>query len=618
MEVGEYLKKTYGSSCVKKLSNGNYYVKTSDNTEIYVPKDFDPSTKVYAYIPGNGGAGKDARRLRQLMESGKAPNYVTVISPDSNDSTHILDVANKVVTDNNSSVDGVVIDGFSLGARQTMPSLSAYLKKHPELAKSSAIIMTDGWVKDYYKDSSYNILKENGVQIVYISGSGEHYENCKDPKVETIVGQLAGAGFNVIGVESVNAGHNGYNDDAIVNGFAEFLFGDSDTIYNKSVNSTDPNFAPNYKFYVYDAKTGEYKEIFDITKNKDFSTIAFIKISEGVYSYVNLEDLDVSALTKAKAFDVKEEPSSVVTTYKSLTELQPLSIKIPSSYTQTDGIVSDMNFIVSSMNQIRGDISSSEFLTGLKSLSCRSGAGIPGIIMSQISKYFGAVGDLLTMLSKETKSVTSIAQAWLEFDEAMAKAAEGIGTVGSIVPIEETPPAEDTPETPKDPSPKSPSPKGPSTPKDPSPKTPETPETPKTPVTPETPETPVTPETPETPSEPKHTVVVEDDKITQKMEDGSILEVDYKDGVITSISFKYVYESEAKAQEALEGLVKKYNLKEYISEIKVDGKAVEVKFDDKILEKIDVTKLKENITAGNDNAELKLIDLLETQIKGEK
>ena len=93
MNVEAYLKKTYGK--FKKLKNGNYYVKTKDNTVIYVPKNFSSSTKVCAFIPGQGGGG--SQKLKTKMESSNPGDYLTIISPTANDSTKVLDQANKIV-----------------------------------------------------------------------------------------------------------------------------------------------------------------------------------------------------------------------------------------------------------------------------------------------------------------------------------------------------------------------------------------------------------------------------------------------------------------------------------------------------------------------------------------
>ena len=274
MSVEEYLKKKYGYC--KKLKNGNYYVKTKDNTEIYVPKDFQPSTKVFAYIPGAGGPGKDAENIRRKMEGTDPDNYVVVIAPTSYDKTKILDQAHTIITDNNSQVSGVVVSGFSMGARQTYVSLADYLTKHPELADSSACIMTDGWVTNY-KREDLQIIRDNAIPILYVTGATTTMQNGAN-KLWTITKNLATNGFNVIAVRSHDYGHGGFNRDVISNGFAQFLLGDRDDIGNVNVNTSNQKLAPRYEFYVWNAEKRKFELIVQIGDGTDFTKLDFIRV----------------------------------------------------------------------------------------------------------------------------------------------------------------------------------------------------------------------------------------------------------------------------------------------------------------------------------------------------
>ncbi len=276
MSVEDYLKNQYGT--YKKLENGNYYVKKTDGTEIYIPKNFNSQTKVYAYLPGQGGPGQDASRLRSLMTNSVPEDYLTIIAPKSDDPTRILDQATKVITDNASQVQGIVVNGFSLGARQTMPTLNEYLEKHPEMGDSSAIIMTDGWVKGYYKRDDLSALKEHNVPMLYVSGAYTKMEDKKSPKVDTITKQLTNAGFNVIGVKSHDSGHGGFNADVISNEFVQFIFGDRDDIGNLNVNTRDERLRPFYEFYRYNTDTKRFDLIMKMKNTNDFSALEFVRI----------------------------------------------------------------------------------------------------------------------------------------------------------------------------------------------------------------------------------------------------------------------------------------------------------------------------------------------------
>ena len=445
VDIKKNLEDTFGTNRVKILNNGNYYVKTRNGTEIYVPSNLSKETKIYGFLPGLGGSGNDAKPIRNLMESDMAPNYVTVISPKSEDKNHILDIATKVVTDNNSSVSGVVVNGFSRGARETMPTLSAYLKEHPELGDKSAIVMTDGWIKNYYTKSEYDVLKDNNVQMVYISGKDEKDENSKRSKVTAAVTALAKAGFNVTGVESDNTRHIKYNDETVLNGFVEYLFGDRSDIGNERVNSDEEC---NYEFGKYNPETGQYEAVAALNKDsdkytRDLTVLARLGINrvKPAISGDNLEDAisdyvyDIYARTKEVIFNIDEEASPVVEQYKYLKETPGISITHPTGRMKTDGIVSDMDFVVTSMNELRNSVSETSFLDSLKVPPAGEGDILP-VVVANINRYFDAVGDLLTMLVAESKSAISISQAWLELDEALAREEDGLGKAGELTYID--------------------------------------------------------------------------------------------------------------------------------------------------------------------------------------
>ena len=276
LDVESYIKDTYGS--YKVLKNGNYYVKTKDKTEIYIPKELSDTTKVYAFIPGKGGPLSDAKSLRAKVEGSDPGDYLTIIAPNSQDSTDILKQATKIVKDNGSEVKGVVVSGFSLGARQTLPTLNNYLKKHPEQADSSAIIMTDGWIKDYHLRTDLNELKNHNVKMLYISTEKNKMEDKRSPKVKTIIEQLTTNGFNAIGVLSHDYGHQGINNDVVANSFAEFLFNDANAIGNKNVNTRKLGYDPAYEFIFYNTKTKAFCSLFKVGLDKDFSKLDFLRL----------------------------------------------------------------------------------------------------------------------------------------------------------------------------------------------------------------------------------------------------------------------------------------------------------------------------------------------------
>ena len=104
-----------------------------------------------------------------------------------------------------------------------------------------------------------------------------------------------------------------------------------------------------------------------------------------------------------------------------------------------------MNYVASSMNSIKSCVSKTGFIDRLKLSNTGFGGGILGLINSNINGYFNAVGNLLTSISSESKAAVSMAQAWVDQDDALKKGVAGIITDGLLSTNEETP---KTPEAP--------------------------------------------------------------------------------------------------------------------------------------------------------------------------
>ena len=578
MDTGEILRQRYGAANVTLKDNGFYYVRTNgkDNCdELFVPQVLDSTTKLYGYLPGAGGSGNDAKQLRELMSGKNPPNCVVAIARKSTDPNNILEQATDVIKASGSQVNGVLVQTFSAGGYNGYVKLDRYIGNHPEVGDSAVLLTIDGGykgVKTEYRLQLSDLKNLIKYQVPILrQNPGKSVYNIKE-------GALAG--LNIIGVygwehtPKTSNGHVAQNINAFDNGIGLYLLGEKDEISAKY-----------YKYYLYDEKTGK---VYDV----DPSIVEQMRI-EGSIGYANLEDATAALFTKAGAFEIKSSLSAASTNNKVLTELNDLSYG-----KQFGKVATQYDFVLSNINSIRGEVKDSKYLSNLKVQTYRGGKGVPAIINTKIEKYFGVISTLLRNIEKETRAVLTVAEAWMLLDRDIANQLETGKIVELDIPADLDPPKED--------------PKGNGKKK--SPKTPGT----KPPTDPDKTKDPDKPDEEEKKEEPKHTVKVEDEKITQQTKDGSTLELDYKDGKVTSIAYKYEYESEAKAQEAVYELIKKYDGCDYISGIYPKGNKIEVIFNENVLSKIDVAKLKESIEKNNDNEKLQLEDLINEYIKGGK
>ena len=451
MSVEEYLKNKFGT--VTTLKNGNYKVVTSDGTEIYVPRNFNTSTKLCGIVADSEESINDTRLL---MEGDNAPSNITIISPNGKMSTNILTLGTQIIKDNNSSVGGVVMTSAGTGVETGINCLNAYLKDNPDLADAAALVLKDGNLGNY---NNASILKEKNVPIVYVSDSASN--------MQENVSRLTKDGFNAIG-DTVNSTVNEKVDEGtVVKDYAQYLLGDSEKLESDSKVT--------HKNYKYDKESNKFVAAEGIAalviKAKTTPTPENPSTPEptptptptptpapspsssggshksgggggGNGSSKDKKPLDINDiknLTKSKPFEIKEENSAVAQKYQGLKDTPSLGALKHSS----DVVTTDYDYAVSSMNEIRSQISKSSFLSGLKKQSFRSASGIPGIIPTNIDKYFSIVGAMLTNLKGETDAVGSIAQAYVDQDEYLKKGIEG--TISDTQsPTVETPSTVDT------------------------------------------------------------------------------------------------------------------------------------------------------------------------------
>ena len=600
MELESYLNENYKS--VKKLKNGYYDVVDKNNNRFFVPEKIESSTKLYAFLPGAGCSGGE--ELVTMMRSNNPPNCLVALSHSCNDDYDILDLGTKIITDNSSNVKSVLLQSFSAGGYNGYVSLNDYLGDHPELGNASAYVTNDGGFlglgTEYNMEISDldNLIKYK-VPVIKLN---------PEQKVSHLK-PLLDAGINVIGL-SGPGDHDEQNARATRNGIGLYINGEVDEIKNINI----------YKFYSYDYETGKLKaEDSSIIENYRIGTITGPEAEEiPVPTIASLED--INDLTKAKIYEIKEEASPVIEAFKDLKNLETLSINKEEGATFVNASVgSNADYVQEFVNDVRGKISGSSFLTGLKVQSFNSSGGIPGIIPVNINNYFTAVGEQLESLSKETSALIAIAQYYIDYDKDYERRAEQFLSTG----LNAEPPKEEPSTTPTTPSttPTTPSTTPRTTPSKPSgggtgggsgsiPASTPTP----TPTTQDTPQ--VTPTLEQTekvaPTVPVTTIEVTDDKVYQKCDDGSTLVISYKGDKVESISYVYEYKDETEAQAALEGLLNKYNSNVYVSGIVPSGNKVNVIFDEKFINKVNISDVKKKIKEAK--TDFKLEDLIKTYL----
>ena len=180
------------------------------------------------------------------------------------------------------------------------------------------------------------------------------------------------------------------------------------------------------------------------------SSYASSGTNSGLYASYN--PIDFSQYIDAEAFDITAYDSSVMETCKPLAGIGAaagisyLTDPTLQSSLHNQNIVSDLQYVSQSMNEIRSSIQNTKFLSSLQGLTFRNSEGIPGCLTPIIEAYFQAVGALLATLANETNSIMSYAQACADMDSDYANKAGKIseidanGNMTSIDPMSYTRP----------------------------------------------------------------------------------------------------------------------------------------------------------------------------------
>ena len=431
MSVEEAIRKYYPNASIEPVtSNGQvvgYYAKQS-GIQVYVPASVANNSNVnmVSYLPGSGGAGNDAKMLRERIAS-NPPNYIISISQECFDKNHCLEAGYNIASAANGKVTNNVTVCFSASGFVGLQRTEEFLEKHPEV--KSTIISSEPYNQSQFKAQNASALKESQTPIIFAAPDSGFHINMMD-----YIKSFKENGLNTYLLETdyASGAHIATNKDVLTSGMLEYVLGLQD--------SFDTTRAGGYDFIKYDTTTGKFV-------NADYGEIA----GQNVFAIPNLSDINAS-----DGFTIETKASPVNEKYASLKSIESLGDASLVEFSSDYGIVRDQ------MNNIRSMIKSSSFLGGVSNLGFRSSGGIPGCITAYINAYYDIVGSLLNSISMETESVVSYAEAIVKMDKELSEEVNK-GKTGTIIakensgkyiaigleePKEETPKEEKPAETP--------------------------------------------------------------------------------------------------------------------------------------------------------------------------
>ena len=586
-DLYNYINNNFGKVTI--LDNGFYYAKDSHGNELYVNPN-DKNVNLVTLYPGSGGSTNDARAVRSLMSSSNPPNYSCIISKSSTDPNRVLDTATDILNSNGYTISSLATTGFSRSGGMVIQRTAEYLRKHPELASSTSIIVNDGYNITTECGSDLQILIDNGVPIVMIAPTEKVSSRTFDAGRK-----LGNQGLNVSIMTTNDNSHMYIHDYCYYNGVPEYVL-----CLRDSIGTDGKVRKPEYVLLKYNPDTKKFEE------TKDYSGIqiqSLIDLDSFDYSFVRNygKTSDTFKSTYAKDTKVSEK-------YADLKEITDLHFTLGINNSFDDGMKSNMLYIENSINQIRQQVKQSGFLQGVSHGTFRSSTGIPGCLNGYIDAYYDIMGQLMDLIVEQTEAIMSYGQAYIDMDADLQRRAEELsaGTfTGGIVEepprvkvreplkgeednleITETPAPGDTGKTQGGGS------RGGSTGGG-SPGT-------GVPVTPTpTPTDPTDPTEPETPEEGANLIEFE-------RKDGSKVIAVMDGETIKELKYVYEYETVEEAEKHLEQIKEKHKDIEYIEEVKLNENKVEAIFKeeaykdmplDKVIEKyfVDLEEEKEKI-----------------------
>lgn len=401
MNIGEYLQANFpgGVKEYKEItSNGalkGYYVRGNNGDEMYLPTSTTGNVGMLSYIPGSGGSGTDAARIREQIEQ-NPPSYPITIAASCSDHNNCIEVGYSLAQGANMNVTNNVTVCFSASGFLGISRTEDFEDNHPDV--SSTVISCEPYNTGYFKysdETKTDGFRNSNSQILFVAPKSGFHVN-----LESEIKNMTGYGLNAYFLETAYSGSSGNvhirtNADILTNGIIDYLLG-----YSSDFNTNPGNgeYSPNYRLVKFNPTTSTYEEM---TYDELASTVKVIRIP------------NIEKLTAIDSFNIETVVSPVQEKYKTLKTLGRKDVK---------GTVMKTNYVFASnkMNDLRSLVEQTSFISSLSNQTFRSSDGIPGCITAAINAYYDIVGSLLSSLSLETDSILSYTQAVVDMDQDLA------------------------------------------------------------------------------------------------------------------------------------------------------------------------------------------------------
>ena len=423
MDVENYLNQNCKD--YELLSNGVYHATYYNGNEIYIPKDYNGTMDVLAYYPGKGGSAESVDSLRDAMGNDAYSNTILAISKEAFDKGDLLGSVDEFTDTMNINVNNATVVTYSASGATGFKSLNDYATNNPSLDNMAMVVIDGCNIQDNIinKGVKYDALIDREVPIYMVGYSGAKYQ---DQSCRWNSAYLNGMGYNTIYFrenyedDSIN-GHVAIKNDMFNDGVLSYLLGHNDDI--------DASILAKYE-------AGKYH--LDANHNVDKDDVVSLELSDLIIDTIggyNIKVPNVHSFTSSDDFVISEVDSDVSGKYKNLSVLSTFNIANLNldSDKLGDTIISDLDFAVGLVNEIRGKIKGTNFLGGFKKANYRSSSLIPGCIGQYIDEYFDAVGESLNKLTMDTDAALSVGLALAGLENDLKDLAEiEIDTVADI------------------------------------------------------------------------------------------------------------------------------------------------------------------------------------------
>ena len=388
-----------------ETKNGVGYVGIKDGGSIIIPPNYEKTDGLSMLVCGQDGTGNaiygtkfsqhddssgDTIRGPQLIvnaQNGEFPGNAVVIAPNdlypnySNTryrpnpaddlGANVLNDAYTLLKSNGANITNVGVQSFSNGGPGSMLALGGFLELNPNANIKTKVVLCDTYnveqIVSLYDKQKLNYVDEGKINAMnaIINNNTEIYSlNWTSPKkynnhannVTALSKYMTEKGFNYQFSKSSRLSHASYMTDFFEGGGLDFLTG------NGSLNLNNKYYSG---FYRYDSQGNE----------------VVAAIASGIY-----QSLSVTASTNYNYL-------------LNATSLMP-----------TNGnISSDTLYVYEQMNKLRDQIKQSKFLTSNSKQVFSNPNSIPGCISAYIDAYYNIMGELMDSLMKETEVIASIA-----------------------------------------------------------------------------------------------------------------------------------------------------------------------------------------------------------------